>query len=201
MRKLAALAAATALCLLLATGVAAARRAIRVEPQEISLLAAVQLEHGLGTPIRCLIEIDMTINEAAPKRSGALVGSADIVMPPGCLQGDIGLLNAMGARVAENGPYQVTYRAFTGVLPNIASVSFRINDVVFWIEEPDFELNCLTNGAVDIDGTTWGENPAEGMDLNASVPLTGGFLCGFVSSTFTGEGDFFMNQVMGFQLD
>jgi hypothetical protein len=93
-----------------------------------------------------------------------------------------------GSRVTgAQGPYHLTYRSFTGTLPSITSMTVRINDVVWWLRVG--EIDCLTNGAVDMDSSTTGGNPMTGARMTAqNVPVTGDFLCIFSAVTLNAAG-------------
>ncbi len=178
-----------ALVLASLAGVAGAERGIGLSPTSTTItLSGLEIEGGIGTPWRCNVTIDAAFHERTAKVAGTLLGLADLAVGTGaCTEGDFGLLVGGRRVTGAQGPYHVTYEAFEGSLPNIGSISFTLNDVVFWITLPGIE--CLTDGAVDISLTTSGGNPATGVRLDpASVPLTGEFLCIFAGVELIGDG-------------
>lgn len=186
MRHLLAVVASLTL-LLLPVGAASARTRLGFSPSNVSFAGEIELESGLGTPVRCNLTLAMTLHSSVGKVADSLAGMTNLTFGS-CSNGDMGLLVG-GRRVTGSyGPYHLTYRSFSGTLPNITSVSFGINDVTFWVEITGLST-CLSNGAVDMNGETTGGNPATGMRIDAArVPLTGGVLCVFVSSSLTGRG-------------
>ena len=191
MRKLILAALTAALALSLSASLASARTGISVSPTATTLtLTNLELEGGIGTPVRCNVTMDAALHERTSKSVGSLAGFADIaVSTGGCSEGNAGILVGGRRVTGAQGPYHVTYRSFTGTLPSITSVTLRVNAVTFWIELPGV-ADCLTNGAVNIDGSTTGGNPATGMRVTAqNIPLTGDFLCIFSSGTMNGTGN------------
>ncbi len=189
MRKMIFAALAAVLALSLTAGVASAERGVSVSPSNTTLsLPGLELEGGLGTPVRCNVTMDTALHERIAKVQGTLTGNADIaVSTGGCTDGNAGLLVGGRRVTGAQGPYHVTYESFDGELPNIESVTLTVNNVIFWISISG--IDCLTNGAVDISGTTTGGNPATGIDVTAqNVPLTGDFLCIFSSGDMKGSG-------------
>ncbi len=196
MRKAARSALATVLALMLAVGVAGAREGIAVEPvNPLIAFSDLSFEGGLGLPVRCDVTIRMTL-EAWSKTANALAGQAYVTFDTfNCTQGDAGILVG-GRRVVDaQGPYHVTYDSFEGALPNITSITVRVNNIILWTSYRGIE--CLTNGAVDIAATTTGGNPITGMRIVAqSIPLTGGVLCLFSSAEVNGGGNVFPSILM-----
>ena len=179
---------AAAAVLLITTGVASARSGISMSPTSTTLTYTnIEFEGGIGTPIRCNWTLDLAFHARTSKSVGSLTGFADLTMGA-CSEGSIGILDGGRRVTGAQGPYHLTYRSFTGTLPNITSLTFRLNDVTFWIELPGF-TDCLTNGAVDIDSTTTGGNPITGARMaSQNVPMTGEFLCIFSAVELNGSG-------------
>ncbi len=179
-----------ALVLASLAGVAGAERGISVPANTNTTLTlpGLEVEGGLGTPVRCNVTLDLAIHQRIGKTTEALVGQSDVAVSTGaCTEGNAGLLIGGRRVTGAQGPYHLTYQSFTGELPSISSVTVRINNVVFWIDVGG--IDCLTNGAVDIDGTTTGGNPVTGVSVSSqSVPLTGDFLCIFTSGELNGRG-------------
>ena len=190
MRKVILMALASALTLALTAGIASAERGLASSPSANTLtLPALELEGGLGTPVRCGVTMAVTLHASVAKTAGALAGNANITVGTGrCTNGDAGLL-VRGARTTTGGPYHVQYTGFTGRLPSITSVGLQVVGVEFWIQLSSPRVECLTNGAQTIAGTTTGGNPATGIDVRAAnVGLRGGILCLFATGAMNGVG-------------
>jgi hypothetical protein len=191
MRKLVVLAVAAASLLALVTGQAAARTGLRASPTTSYVdFPTLELNGGFSTVV-CDVLMGVTLHESVAKSAGTLAGFATINVRS-CSAGAAGLLVA-GRRVTGlQGPYHVNYLSFTGTLPNIQSVTLQVLEVSFWITEPGLGVTCLTASPQNITGTTTGGNPARGMEVSAAnIGLEGGFGCGFVRGSMSGEGSIY----------
>jgi hypothetical protein len=189
MRKVILTALAAALALSLSASLASARTGIAVNPTATTLTLVNLNMDAAGIDVQCNVTMDAALHARTNKTTGSLAGFADIAVSTGaCTEGNAGILRS-GARVTgPQGPYHVTYTSFSGTLPNIESVRLTVQDVIFWIRTPG-GTECLTNGAVDINGDSTGGTRVTGMRVGAqNIPLTGGFLCGLASGTMEGSG-------------
>lgn len=190
MRKAVLAGLAAIMALALSAGLASANRGISASPSTNTItFPRLSLEGGIGSPVTCSVTLNTTLHASVAKVADTLAGNANVTVSTGsCSNGNAGILAGRSRATGPQGPYHVTYQAFGGTLPNITSVTLRIENVTFWIELPGV-ATCLTNGSVDIDGTSTGGNPASGMNVSRSgIPLTGGILCIFASGSMTGEG-------------
>jgi hypothetical protein len=189
MRKLILTALTAALVLSVAASLASARTGLASSPATNTLtLTNLELEGGLGNPVRCNVTMNVTLHSSVAKTVGALAGLARITVSTGsCAAGNAGLLVG-GVRVTgAQGPYHVQYASFAGTLPSITAVTLNVVGVSFWIRSPE-GVECNASN-VSIHGSTTGGNPATGMRVEAqNIPLSGGFLCSFASGTMQGNG-------------
>ncbi len=146
----------------------------------------LEIEGGLGAPVRCGMMIDTALHSRVSKVSGSLMGNADVFLYTDfCTEGNVGLLVGGRRVTGPRGPFHLTYKSFSGTLPNINSITFTLNNVSFWIELEG--INCLTDGAVDIDFTSTGNPMSSWNIVAANIPLTGEFLCIFSSGEVNGH--------------
>ena len=178
---------ATALALAATTSVASARSGIQLEPTTTTLsMPAFTYEFGIGTGIRCDVTFDLALHPRVGKVASSLAGTFDIAVGD-CTEGELGVLVG-GSRRAAGGPYHLTYQSFTGTLPNISSITFRLNDVHIWFKWGGF-LECLSDGPVDIGATTTGGNPFTGIAITSQqVPIAAEFLCDVSAIEITASG-------------
>ncbi len=173
----------------LTTGLASAGRAIGVNPWTVALtMNELEIEGGMGTPVRCNLTVDYTLHNLIAKTLGTLMGTARMRLSTGsCSEGNAGLLVGGRRVTGSQGPYHITYRFYLGTLPNVTVLGLGLRFTTFWISVSG--IDCLTDGAVDIDFETTGGNPATGMQVvSNNVPLTGDFLCIFSSGEMNGSG-------------
>lgn len=174
--------------LAIGTSVASARNGISYSNGTTLTFPRMSFEGGLGEPLVCGITIAETLHANVLKSSGVLLGNANVTIATGtCSTGDMGLLVGGNRVTGSRGPYHLTFQSYTGTLPNITSITRRLNDITFWIEIGG--ITCLTGGAVDFNVTSAGGNPATGGNVTAqSIPVTGGLLCLFVTLEMNGIG-------------
>ncbi len=180
---------AAVLVLSFSAAVAGARDGLAFSPTTTTLtFARFEFSGGLGVDISCPVTLALTLHASVSKSVGALAGQTNVTAGTGrCSEGNAGLLVGGRRVTGAQGPYHLTYSSFSGTLPNISSVTLRVNDVAFWVTSSPAE--CLTQGAIDIAGTTTGGNPATGLSVSATgIPLTGNFLCTFASGSISGAG-------------
>ncbi len=185
MRHVAACALVIAVCCGLLAPQAAARTGLAFSPQQSNFMtASMTFEPGLGSGVTCSVALQIAMHRVS-KSVGTLAGHGILgVDPLLCGFGRAGILVG-GTRALGTQVYHLTYSSFTGTLPNITSITFVLNDVVFWIEVPRV-VECLTAGGVDIVWTTGGGNPATSLTgRSTGIPLTGSFLCLFASGEIT----------------
>lgn len=157
---------------------------------------SLQIEGGIGSSVSCSVDLNTTLHPWVVKTAGTLMGQTSVQFAGICSGGSAGLLVGRSRVPGPQGPYHLTYQSFSGTLPNINGVTFRINDVTFWIEQPGV-ATCLTNGAVDIDVRSTG-NPMSIWTISRSgIPLTGGIMCIFASATVSGTASPSFGPTMG----
>jgi len=138
---------------------------------------------GFGT-VECEVTLEGSMHaRTMTKTAGALSGfiTAASVSSP-CRRGSSTILS-------ETLPWHVTYKGFSGTLPNITSVVTDITGGGFRIREPTFGIGCLTR--------TTAERPSTGtFNLGAggivtSITVSGTIPCGEFTGRLSGttEGD------------
>ncbi len=178
MHKLTITASTAILALALMASAAIANSGISFSPTRTTLtFESARFEGGLGSPVSCSLTLDIELHPRTSKTAGTLTGLSDVGFNS-CIDGTMGMLVGGRRVTGPQGPFHVTYQSFTGTLPNITSITFKVNDVVLWYRQA--EIDCLTAGAIDVLGTTTGGNPATGVNIaSTSAPLTGDFSCIF----------------------
>jgi hypothetical protein len=194
MRKVILTAFAAVLALSLSASIASARTGIAVTPTSTTLTLINLNMDASGIDVQCNVTMDAALHARTNKSVGSLAGFADITVSTGaCTEGNAGLLVGGRRVTGAQGPFHITYASFRGTLPSIESIRLVVNDVTFWITTPG-GTDCLTNGAVDINGDSTGGTTVEGMNVSAqSIPLSGDFACNFSSGTMEGRGDLSTN--------
>ena len=189
MRKTVLATLAVALASAAVPSAAGARTGVSVEPTGTTFTMATTTETGLGSDIDCTMTLAKTLHSRISKVLGALIGTTSITINTDrCTGGNMGLLVGGRRVTGAQGPYHLTYRSFSGTLPNITAITRRLNDITLWVSQEVF-IQCLTSGAVDIDIVTTGGNPVTGGRAAAqALPVTGSFECPVVSVTFSGTG-------------
>jgi hypothetical protein len=150
----------------------------------------LEIEGGLGAPIRCNVTMNVTLHSSIAKTAGGLTGLTRLTISTGaCASGDVGLLVGGRRVTGPQGPYHIQYLSFAGTLPSITSVTLALVGWEFWIRT--FEgVECQGNN-INLHFSTTGGNPATGARVEAqSIPVSGGFTCLVGSITMQGTGAF-----------
>ncbi len=186
MRRVILATVASVVLVLLAAASSLARTGIAVSPTNTIMVFPEFEVETLGTPVRCGVGLDITLHSRTSKVVGTLAGLVELSFNTNaCVDGNMGQLVG-GRRVTGYwGPYHMTYLGFSGTLPTISAVTWRINDVVLWTRSGD--VDCLTDGPGDIDVRSTGGNPVRELEASGSFPLTGDFLCDFASGSVYGS--------------
>jgi hypothetical protein len=134
-KTLFAIAGATVVMSLL-VGAASAGRLSTSSQTGRATFSAVSFRGGFGTTV-CSVTLEGSFHtRTIVKTAGSLVGYITRAASGGCSQGSATILT-------ETLPWHMRYSSFTGTLPNISGIIFRIISLSFQIREPVFGITCL----------------------------------------------------------
>ncbi len=157
---------AIGLMLALGTGAASASRAIRPLTLTTVLRSNTIAFRGAGgLNIICANRLGISFHGDIEKFAGVLAGFVTEGTASGCVENLLGLGITTILLVGRGTIWHITYRSFSGALPNISSVLFVIHEfaVLFRIPGPfGADLECLYRG--DIGVSTEG-NPVRSMAI------------------------------------
>ena len=134
---------------------------------------ALALEGGGGAlSVRCQVTLSGTFSEATfPKTVGTQFGSLNNSGVSSCSGGSLSFLSL------SESPVRVTYQSFTGTLPNVTALGFRIAEVRI---QSTGLLTCLYSGNVDalmamVERETW--EAGASTITSGRLTLSSGALC------------------------
>jgi len=98
--------------------------------------SSLELRGGFGT-VNCTLTLEGNLHSnTMTKTPSTLIGYVRVARTNGC--GSFG-----GTILSETLPWHLQYESFTGTLPSIASLSFKIIGFSLKIREPTFGITCL----------------------------------------------------------
>jgi hypothetical protein len=125
---------------------------------------AITFSGGFGS-ITCPVTLVGSLNARINKTVGATVGTITSGSVGAC-SGSFGVVSASASVLGF--PWTVTYRSFSGTLPNISRVNLVANGAAFLISASTLlgQLNCLYRD--NVDTTTVGAPTVTGLNVNDS---------------------------------